>query len=316
MPSPSEAPPSGEKVPGYLEQLLQTVHRLNNEDKRRLKDLLPKFVPYFVYTDNERDFVLIREIDTDKGSWTDETGNHISLSEYLHLHRDDAMKLFSYSVLKVERFLQRAYPPSKSRDSDYIELKVEDVSVGLATLAGITIDADFIRKLWHSALKDEQTLHIYQARVESTIVHEYMHDEHMVDEGGAMLGEFLYDPHANRLLNDILEIFVQGIKTLVLEGKTPETRFANKPHWRSWMSTSKILLYEYKILKSDFSIPPDLQGQLDLLNRLPEFYAKVPEAERISIMRKYLNKDTERLGSEEWIKQQADRCGNELGLKY
>lgn len=144
------------------------------------------------------------------------------------------------------------------------------------------------------------------ASVQSQFLHELVHDlrenleQNRFRENLTQLAEFLYDPKTNKDRN---ETFARASQN-VLAGNMADS------YDKEWSGSLKILLWEYKQLHPDFSIPEKQEGLAELFKNLPILFGDVPQEKRNAILRKYL------LMPDAEVDRLAASYGEKLGLKF
>ncbi|MCX6776746.1 MAG: hypothetical protein NTY73_02100 [Candidatus Micrarchaeota archaeon] len=148
--------------------------------------------------------------------------------------------------------------------------------------------------------------------IQSGAFHEYIHMlqvdlclNKMMPRGSAselvsQLGEFLYNPKENKLVNDNFKGYVEGFRKGEKIGE----------HGSDWITMTKILLWEYRQLTPSFSIPESREAQIDLISKLDSLYADMPQKQRDEIIKKYV------VLSHDEIEKRSAACSKELNLKF
>ena len=152
------------------------------------------------------------------------------------------------------------------------------------------------------------------ASIESQYFHELLHRvrRDRLDEDARvlipMMGEFLYDPQMNRFRNEFFEQL--GIELGQLLQSTSHPNYSYDVYLRDWVHISHILLFQYKMLYTDFTVPSSRSEQVGVVERLPVLFQSVDAKTRNEILRKFM------LLSANEIETISSYCQQQLGLHY
>jgi hypothetical protein len=215
---------------------------------------------------------------------------------------ETTLKLLIYNLDKaVGRFNGMAV--NHGRNDFPIEIDTESI---FHTFSGYQISAGetYLEQLSKSIGTEKYAA--VSASVQSQFLHELVHDlrefldQNRFRENLTQLAEFLYDPKTNEYRN---ETFVRASQN-VLAGNMADS------YDKEWSGSLKILLWEYKQLHPDFSIPEKQEGLAELFKKLPSLFGDVPQEKRDAILKKYL------LMSDEDIDKRVASYAGELKLKF
>jgi hypothetical protein len=154
------------------------------------------------------------------------------------------------------------------------------------------------------------------AELEADFFHELIHvsrglSANPLSESLSLLGELLYDPKNNSrfvgLANKLTDEVDSGryLHEPVFWGK-----YEANDHIRSWKVVAEILLWEYKQLHPNFSVPKSRADQIKLLYELPSRFAEFSQEQRDAILKEYFRKDDVQ------IERIASDNGKKLNLKF
>ncbi|NYZ76236.1 hypothetical protein H0N98_03225 [Candidatus Micrarchaeota archaeon] len=135
------------------------------------------------------------------------------------------------------------------------------------------------------------------------------------NESMPILGDFLYNPKRKEFVDlfnnpESHEVYQELSVSAFERIRTGKGLPGYRSHDKDWVNISKILLWEYKQLHPEFSIPESLLGQMKLVSRLPDLYENIPQEQRDAILKKYI-----KLPDED-IEKVATGRGRELKLKF
>jgi hypothetical protein len=170
----------------------------------------------------------------------------------------------------------------------------------------VFIGKNFIQELSKSFKSENYP--VVSTDIQSRFFHELVHEHRKkffdtTAESITQLGEFLYDPKTNENRNENFKITADFMFIHLKYGGFDS-------HTIEWVNISKILLWEYKQLNPNFSIPTSLEDQRQLVAALHLFYKDVLQEQRDKILKTYITK------SEREIRDIASDYGKKLGLKF
>ncbi len=283
-----------EKLPIFLEQKASQVKQLSPfEVVERLKTATPEVKKEFPVNCTFEINGRICGIDR---------------SAFVETPDSQSLRLFVYQLaeaIKRMREIVEGYNPQFFR----IHLIPEVGWFGSITDDEVTVGINHVRDL-----AEVYTIGSYQivsVQMQSRFFHEVIHCfRKEIRESVSMLGEFLYDPIGNEDYNATLERVSERMFSLVRKGESIKEPSFSYCHELGWRKTSKILLWEYGQIDSNFSIPKSLYGQERRVSRCLSLYKYVPKEQRDAILREYIPK------SEEDIDNVCKRYTEELNLKF
>ena len=246
----------------------------------------------------------------------------------------DALRAFVFNLETAANRLKRIYELISQKEgparfstvfgdvpieqcSGFVTLDLEiDKSINFHRFGRMAAGVMYPRGLEERAETDR--FHPFCIRTQSEYFHELIHnqrEDHIVNgkplsdltETLSQLGEFLYDPENNPTRNEVFGMLAEEISGHLKEGKSLGS-YAN--YAIAWMDDAKILIWEAKQLDPSIEIPSSLDGQMEMLKRLPEMFFRTTQEQRDAIMAKYLPMPVKK------IQKAADSCAGELGLKF
>ena len=156
-----------------------------------------------------------------------------------------------------------------------------------------------------------------RASIESQYFHELLHRVRLYrqDEDGRemvpMMGEFLYDPQMNKVRNEVFKQLGTNLGQLLKSTSHPDhTKDVHSPYLRDWVHVSRILLFQYKMLHTDFSLPSSASEQVGVVEHLASLFQSVDAKTRDEILKRFVH-----LSASDIETISAD-CKMRLGLHY